>query len=178
MKYIATILMCVLCTSVLAYNNEPVITPYIDIGIEPMPVDTNSTEMINALISETVKVIQDEGWTATDVADAIRSLRGLYLRDNSTAEGRRRWHGSVVTTSVDTNAMIRTTVYEDGETFVDPAKVVTAAASVAASNARLPQPVMTNGVPEKLAAARLRRQAEVAQGVSNVTVTVVAGGRD
>ena len=49
------------------------------------------------------------------------------------------------------------------------------AQSVQANNARLARPVMTNGVPEKLAAARLRRQAEVAQGVSNVTVTVTAG---
>lgn len=162
MKKAPVILLCAFCAS----------------AATPTFAETNETVTAEAIIAEAMKVIQDEGWDASDVADAIRSLRGLYLRDNSTADGRRRWHGSVVTTSVDTNAMIRTTVYEDGETFVDPAKVVTAAASVAAANAKLPKPVMTNGVPEKLAAARLRRQAEVAQGVSNVTVTVVAGGRD
>lgn len=141
--------------------------------------ETNETVTAEAIIAEAMKVIQDEGWGATDVADAIRSLRGLYLRDNSTTEGRRRWHGKVERTVVTTNetTLIKVTTHEDGETFVDEANVVTAAASVAASNARLPQPVMTNGVPEKLAAARLRRQAEVAQGVSNVTVTVVAGGK-
>lgn len=138
---------------------------------------TNATLNVDEVISETVKVIEAEGWTAQDVADAIRSLRGLYLRDNATSEGRKRWHGKVVSTSVDTNALIRTTIHEDGEVFVDPAAVITPAQSVQTSNARLPKPVTTNGVPVALAAARLRRQAEVAQGVSNVTVTVVAGGR-
>lgn len=139
--------------------------------------ETNVTLNVEDVIGESLKVIQAEGWTAQDVADAIKSLRGLYVRDNATAEGRRRWHGKVVETRVDTNALIRTTIYEDGEVFEDAAKIVTPADSVAASNARLAKPVTTNGVPVKLAAARLRRQGEVAQGVSNVTVTVTAGRR-
>ena len=161
MKKASAILLCAFCAS----------------AATPTFAETNETVTAEAIIAETMKVIQDEGWNATDVADAIRSLRGLYLRDNSTADGRRRWHGKVERTVVSTNetTIIKTTTHEDGETFVDEARVVTAAASVAAANARLPKPVMTNGVPEKLAAARLRRQAEVAQGVSNVTVTVTAG---
>jgi len=137
--------------------------------------ETNETLKVEDVISESLKVIEAEGWTAQDVADAIRSLRGLYVRENATADGRRRWHGKIVETRVDTNALIRTTIYEDGETFEDAAKIVTPADSVAASNAKLAKPVTTNGVPVKLAAARLRRQGEVAQGVSNVTVTVTAG---
>ena len=144
-------------------------------AVLPTMAETNEVLSAEAIIGESIKVFQDEGWTAQDVADAIRSLRGLYVRENATAEGRKRWHGKVVETRVDTNALIRTTIYEDGETFEDAAKVVTPAESVAASNARLPKPVTTNGVPVKLAEARLRRQAEVAQGVSNVTVTVTAG---
>ena len=141
--------------------------------------ETNEAVTAEAIIGESIKVFQDEGWTAQDVADAIRSLRGLYLRDNATKEGRKRWHGKVESTVVTTNGttVIRTTTYEDGETFTDEGKVKTTAQSVQAANARLPRPVMTNGVPEKLAAARLRRQAEIVQGVSNVTVTVVAGGK-
>ena len=140
---------------------------------------TNATLNVDEVISETVKVIEAEGWTAQDVADAIRSLRGLYLRENATAEGRRRWHGKVESTVVTTNetTLVKITTHEDGETFTDTAKITPTAQSVAAANAKLARPVMTNGVPAKLAAARLRRQSEVAQGVSNVTVTVTAGGK-
>jgi hypothetical protein len=143
----------------------------------PTPAETNEVVTAEAIIGESLKVFQDEGWTARDVADAIRSLRGLYLRENATAEGRRRWHGKVESTVVTTNetTVLRITTHEDGETFTDEGRVTPTAQSVQANNARLARPVMTNGVPEKLAAARLRRQAEILQGVSNVTVTVTAG---
>ena len=139
--------------------------------------ETNETVTAEAIIGESLKVFRDEGWTARDVADAIRSLRGLYVRENATAEGRRRWHGKVERTVVTTNetTIVKVTTHEDGETFTDTGTVKPTAQSVAAANARLPRPVTTNGVPVKLAEARLRRQAEVAQGVSNVTVTVTAG---
>ena len=138
--------------------------------------ETNETVTAEAIIGESLKVFQDEGWTARDVADAIRSLRGLYVRENATAEGRRRWHGKVERTVVTTNetTLVKITTHEDGETFTDTAKITPTAESVAAANAKLARPVMTNGVPAKLAAARLRRQAE-AQSVSNVTITVTAG---
>lgn len=145
-------------------------------AVLPAFAETNETLTVDAVIGECMEIIDEEGWTAADVADAIRSLRGLYLRDNATTEGRKRWHGKVVTTSVDTNSMTRTTIHEDGEVFEDPAKVTPTAASVAAANAKLAKPVTTNGVPVKLAAARLKRQAE-AVAVSNVTVTVTAGGK-
>ena len=138
----------------------------------------DETLSAEAIIGESIKVFQDEGWTAQDVADAIRSLRGLYVRENATAEGRKRWHGKIVGPPVVTTnetTIVKVTTHEDGEVFVDEAQITPTAQSVAASNARLPKPVTTNGVPVKLAAARLRRQAEVAQGVSNVTVTVTAG---
>ena len=141
--------------------------------------ETNETVTAEAIIGESLKVFQDERWTARDVADAIRSLRGLYVRENATAEGRRRWHGKVERTVVTTNetTLVKVTTHEDGKTFIDAATIKPTAESVAAANAKLARPVMTNGVPAKLAAARLRRQVEVAQGVSNVTVTVTAGGK-
>lgn len=123
------------------------------------------------IIAAGLQVIQDEGWSAQDVADAIRSVRGLYLRDTKTKEGRQRWHGKLVRTIINTNDLVRVTVYEDGETFEDPFKVH----SSAESNKRLTT-VMTNGVPAALAKARARRAAEINQGVTNVTVTVTAGG--
>lgn len=137
--------------------------------------DTNETVDVDAIISETVKVIQEEGWTASDVADAIRSLRGLYLRDNATTDGRKRWHGKVVTTSVDTNTLMRTTVHEDGETFVDGPTVITPAQQAQAQLSKLPKPVMTNGVPTRLANARLR-QRENSTTTNEVTVALKAGG--
>lgn len=144
-------------------------------AVLPTYAETNDTLSAEAIIGESIKVFQAEGWTAQDVADAIKALRGLYVRDNATKDGRARWHGKVVETRVDTNALIRTTIHEDGAIFQDEAKIVTPAESVKASNERLPKPITTNGVPVKLAEARLRRQAEVAQGVSNVTVTITAG---
>ena len=137
--------------------------------------ETNETVDVDAIISETVKVIQEEGWTACDVADAIRSLRGLYLRDNATTDGRKRWHGPVVTTSVDTNTLMRTTVHEDGEVFVDEPKVTTPAQQAQAQLAKLPKPVMTNGIPTRLANARLR-QRENSTTTNEVTVALKAGG--
>ena len=137
------------------------------------PATPNETVDVDAIITETVKVIHEEGWTAADVADAIRSLRGLYLRDNATTAGRMRWHGKVVTTSVDTNTLMRTTIHEDGEAFVDGPIVITPQDSVNAYNARLPKRTMTtNGVPAALAAAR-KRIGDAA--VSNGTIRISAG---
>lgn len=130
-----------------------------------------------AVISECMAIIEAEGWTAQDVADAVRSLRGLYLRDNSSTEGRRRWHGKIVETAVDTNTLVRTTVYEDGEVFEDEARVVTPQDSAAAYLRRIA--ATTNSAPARLAAARqrlLKDKTDKANGVvSNVTVNLTAG---
>lgn len=141
--------------------------------------DTNETVTAEAVIGECMAIIEDEGWTAQDVADAIRSLRGLYLRDNSSTEGRRRWHGKIVETAVDTNTLVRTTVYEDGEVFEDVARVVTPKNAAERQLARLAS--TTNAGPARLNAARKRllaqKRDEAAGVVSNVTVSVIAGGK-
>ena len=137
-------------------------------AVLPALAETNESLTVDAVINECMGIIEEEGWTAQDVADAIRSLRGLYLRDNATREGRRRWHGNTVGMPVtDAERGVVITTYEDGEVFEDttPTKSTTP-----------PKPVTTNGVPVKLAAARLRRQSEQS-AVSNVTVTVTAGGK-
>lgn len=109
-------------------------------------------------------------WTQADLIAALQLMNRKYHRDCETPSGRRAWHGAVVGQTVDTNALVKTETYADGTVFSFPF----ASRSVQASNAKLAMPVTTNGVPAKLAAARLRRQAE-SQGVSNVTVTVTAG---
>lgn len=142
--------------------------------------DTNETVTAEAVIGECMAIIEDEGWTAQDVADAIRSLRGLYLRDNSSTEGRRRWHGKIVETAVDTNTLVRTTTYEDGEVFEDAAAVVTQQSAADRQLARLA--ATTNSGPARLQAARKRllgqKRDKAAGIISNVTVTVTAGARE
>ena len=69
-------------------------------------------------------------------------------------------------TLVNTGELTRTTWHEDGMVFVDPFVSVS-------SRKSLPSPAMTNGVPVRLANARLR--AATAKTTTNeVTVTVSA----
>lgn len=106
-------------------------------------------------------------WTQADLVAALGLLNRKYHRDVKTSSGRAAWHGARVREIVDTNALTRTAVYEDGTRFVDrftPVKPKT----LAERTQRLP---MTNGIPASLAAARVRRAAEKA--VTNVvTITV------
>ena len=116
-------------------------------------------------------------WTQADLISALQLMNRKYHRDVATKTGRVAWHGAIVGKPIVTTnetTLIKITTHEDGTTFTDTATVTPTARSVAAANENLPKPVMTTGVPAKLAAARLRRQAE-AQSVSNVTVTVTAG---
>ena len=139
------------------------------------PAETNENVTTEAVISEVMQVIKDEGWNAEDVADAIKSLRGLYLRDTATQEGRRRWHGQKTREVVNTNTLEKTTYYEDGTIFTDQAKVTTPAQAAQQQLARLPPPVMTNGIPTRLANARLR-QRENSMTTNEVVVVLKAGG--
>ena len=155
------------CVAVLAPVNAPA-----QAGVEDNPDD-----LVGEIITEAVRVIEEEGWTAQDVGDAIRSLRGLYIRDNSSTEGRRRWHGKIVETVVDTNTLVRTTTYEDGEVFEDSFRAVTPLDAAERQLARLA--ATTNSGPARLQAAKQRllaqKRAEAAGVVSNVTTTVTAG---
>ena len=145
------------CVAVLAPINAPA-----QAGVEDNPDD-----LVGEIITEAVKVIEEEGWTAQDVGDAIRSLRGLYLRDNATRDGRRRWHGNTVGMPVtDVARGVVITTYEDGEVFED--------ATEPPPPKKPPVTITTNGVPVALAAARVKLQKERG-AVSNVTVTVTAG---
>lgn len=127
---------------------------------------TNDAEKVNAIIGETLKVIDAEGWTPADVADAVKSLRGLYLRDTSTKAGRERWHGKVVGMPV-TDAVrgVIITRYEDGTVFEDPTNA-----------SKMPSvTVTTSGVPAKLAAIRERRASEITNAPVEVVTRITAG---
>jgi len=109
-------------------------------------------------------------WTQSDLIAALQLMNRKYHRDVSTTEGRRAWHGRLLSQSVDTNALIRVDTYEDGMVFTNAFNLRTPAANVAAANARL-KTTLVKGVPKGLAEARLRRQSEI--GTTNiVTVTI------
>ena len=114
-------------------------------------------------------------WTLADLQSALELINRKYHREISTESGRRAWHGKKIKAVTDAQKLTITTTYEDGTVFIDEAPLETPAQSVAAHNQKLKVSVSTNGVPAKLAAARLRRAAEINNGPTNVTMTIEAG---
>ena len=116
-------------------------------------------------------------WTQADLLAALQLINRKYHRDCERADGRKAWHGKMreTVTTNDVGELVKQEIHEDGQTFTFTSRVVTAAASVAASNARLTT-TMTRGVPSELAKARLRR-AQEKNTVSNVTISVEANAR-
>lgn len=110
-------------------------------------------------------------WTQADLVQALQLMNRKYHRDIGTKEGRKAWHGRVVREIVNTNDLTKTTVYEDGQTFTDPAQITTPADAAAAQLKKLPKVAQTNGVPVRLANAR-KRQVENAATTNIVTVTL------
>ena len=108
-------------------------------------------------------------WTQEDLVEALGLLNRKYHRDCETASGRKAWHGKLKKEIINTNDLTRTEVYEDGKTFTAKWKLITPAVAVSNANKRVM--VSTNGIPAKLAAARLRRQQEKA--TTNIITTVL-----
>ena len=106
----------------------------------------------------------------------MKLLEAKYQRDMKTSEGRKFWHGKLVSNIADPSNVVVITTHEDGKVFKDAAKVVRPIDSVNAANKRLKRTVNKKGVPKKLADARQRRADEVNMGPTNVTVTITAGG--
>ena len=159
MKYLAipAILMCGLCAALTTIADDP--PPAGD------PV------IITTLLSDGTT----NTWTQADLIAALQLLNRKYHRDVQSVDGRKAWHGKKVREIVDTNTLEKVTIYEDGMQFTDPAKITTPAQQVQEANQYLPPPVMTNGIPARLAAARLR-QREAATTTNVVNVTIKGGG--
>lgn len=112
---------------------------------------------------------------AAQLLHAAKLQMSKYDRDMQTQSGRRAWHGKLLHSEVYTNELCAVEVYSnevDGAVwrYRLPFKPVN---SVSSYNSRLPRPPMTNGIPAKLAAARLRRYEEQTM-TSNITVNVEA----
>ena len=111
-------------------------------------------------------------WTQADLVAALGLLNRKYHRDCETSTGRRAWHGKLKKEIVNTNDLTKTEVYEDGTTFSMPAKIVTPSQAVA--NANKNRLANTNGIPAKLAQARLLREQEKA--TTNVVDKIITPG--
>jgi len=60
------------------------------------------------------------GWTCEELANGLAMLDRVYSNDCATAQGRVRWHGKVTRTLIDTNALTKAQVHEDGYVHVVP----------------------------------------------------------
>lgn len=112
---------------------------------------------------------------ARQLLHAMRLQMSKYDADMKTQSGRRAWHGKLLYSEIHTNDLCAVEVYSnevDGAVwrYRLPFKPIT---TVSTSNARLPRPAMTNGIPAKLAAARQRRYEEQTT-TSNITINVEA----
>ena len=119
--------------------------------------------------------------TSTKLSDAVAKLAlQKQLADAaredflSTEDGRFRCHGRYVGQTVDLASQTATFTHADGTTYSVKFAAPNLAASVAAANKRLPAAPLTNGIPARLVAARLRRWQEKVDSPSNVTVRVTA----
>jgi hypothetical protein len=109
-------------------------------------------------------------WTQEDLVKALGLLNRKYHRDCETAGGRKAWHGKLKRAIINTNDLTKTEVYEDGTSFTHQFKIKTPTQSVKDYNSRL----STNGVPARIAAARLRRMQEKA--TTNIVNQVLKAG--
>lgn len=122
---------------------------------------------VNAATLSDLKARMDES------AEIIALLKALYEREVKTTSGRAKWHGKLVNQIINTNELKKVSVYADGKEFTDSWKLVTPIDVVTNRMKRLS--VTTNGIPAKLAAARLRRAALEGVVTSNVVITVEVG---
>lgn len=54
------------------------------------------------------------GWTAEELKAGLDRLDRLYQSDMKSKDGRKRWHGAVVTTEFDTNRLVKVETHESG----------------------------------------------------------------
>lgn len=144
-----------------------------------VPADYVEGEKSAELISPEVQVVAEQMMGRADAAKLLHAIRlqmTKYDRDMQSKSGRQAWHGKMIVSEVYTNELVAVEVYSnevDGAVwrYKVPWNRPNPKAEVVRANAKLPKPVITNGIPARLAAARLRRQAEK-ETVSNVTERV------
>lgn len=110
--------------------------------------------------AELVRAIERiTGWTQEELSGGLRNIDNLYSRDMASESGRVHWHGPLQYSEILTNLAIRVDHYEDGWTNCVP------------FTPPRPYTPATNGIPARLAAARLRAWRE-SQTTNSVTIEV------
>ena len=142
------------------------------------------TERVSARKSRVAALASADNYallTSTSLLDSAKKLAlqkqlaEAALEDAlETESGRLAWHGAYVSETVDLASQTATFTHADGTTYSVAFAAPNLAASVAAANKRLPAAPLTNGIPAKLVAARLRRYQEKVDSPSNVTLRVSA----
>lgn len=94
-----------------------------------------------------------------------------YNRDMKSDSGRVKWYGKINKSIILTNDLRRIDIHSSGAIFTNKWTDAYAVKAKAYKKRTQIPPAFTNGVPKKLAAARLKRWNEK-QAVSNATVTV------
>lgn len=110
---------------------------------------------------------------------ALRLQMGKYDNDMRTEEGRRAWHGNRIGEIIDTNTLQKVTIYSNTvngaiwkyrEAFkMQPVRKPMTQSERDKELARL-RSLPTNGVPERVLAARQRRIAALEQGTVITTI--------
>lgn len=144
----------------------------------PPAADYAEGEQSQVLLTPELRAmaIQLMGENADALLHAVRLNMGKYDNDMRTDDGRRRWHGKLIREEIDTNTLWKVQVFSNEVTGAiwryrmkfKPHRGVNAVPKITT--------VGTNGVPWRLAAARLRRQQEK-QGQTNVVTEVTIGNK-
>lgn len=118
--------------------------------------------------------VQLMGENADALLHAVQLNMGKYDLDMRSAVGRRRWHGRLIREEVSTNGLYKIQVFSNEVTGA----IWRYREGWKPHLAKTPKPpqMSTNGVPARLAAARARRNAELA-GKTVVTNLVVEANK-
>ena len=112
-------------------------------------------------------------WTQADLVAALGLLNRKYHRDCETSSGRKAWHGRLKTEIIDEDKLTKTEIYEDGTAFTKSFQVITPSQAVAVANKN--RLANTNGIPARLAQARILRLQE--QSTTNIVTKVLEAGK-
>lgn len=137
-----------------------------------------SAELITPDIETAAKAMLGQE-DAAKLLHAIRLQMDKYDHDMRSTSGRREWHGTLLRQEVYTNELCAVEVYTnkiDGSIWRYKYPFKPKMTTAEANRKRLKSPPKVNGIPKKLAEARLKRYQEL-NTKSNITVNIEAGVR-
>lgn len=127
----------------------------------------------NAVVQSGVASVEDIEriiYASRDTAVPDAMIAHVVSNECLTASGRVKWHGKVVATNIDTNALVCSIVYADGYVHNEPFR--------AARPPSLEQQLSAAGRRKLLAErAEARRQARIAELTTNMTANATALAR-